>query len=390
MPVDIGAFGVLACSGVEPVVDAGSALGSASGTLAAATGWGWEPGSRRRRRRRHPQSRGCAAITSASASVSSSPIAAPAIALATAGMSGSGSVAAGSEPSSARATDGKATADAPASAAATMHVATRALSMETMHFHLCIELKISIHHFTRSVLDIACVWRYVSDQKGWWIGVAYRGTAEEVQRRRSNAVLLTAYHRRGDRSARTRVIEQNLPLVHSLARRFSRPSDSIDDLVQVGAIGLIKAVDGFRADRGSDLGAYAVPTIVGELRRHLRERLPAREAGERSTSRPARVTVLSTRRLSSRRRSSRSSRARTESSSAPDSVRSALARGGSSRSASIATSVRSGSPRRWALPGSGLPRTRIVAHQDATDARGRLTCGGSLCAPAPGRTLAGG
>jgi RNA polymerase sigma-B factor len=71
------------------------------------------------------------------------------------------------------------------------------------------------------------------------------------------------------------VIEENLPLVHSLARRFSRPSEPIDDLVQVGAIGLIKAVDGFREERGEDLGAYAVPTIVGELRRHVRERASA-------------------------------------------------------------------------------------------------------------------
>jgi len=71
------------------------------------------------------------------------------------------------------------------------------------------------------------------------------------------------------------VIEQNLPLVHSLARRFSRPSEPRDDLVQAGAIGLIKAVDGFRDDRGRDLGAYAVPTIVGELRRHVRERASA-------------------------------------------------------------------------------------------------------------------
>ena len=96
-----------------------------------------------------------------------------------------------------------------------------------------------------------------------------RGKRDEV-RRGTTAALLGAYHRRGDRSARTRVIEQNLPLVHSLARRFSRPSEPLDDLVQIGAIGLIKAVDGYREDRGRDLGAYAVPTIVGELRRHVR------------------------------------------------------------------------------------------------------------------------
>ena len=68
------------------------------------------------------------------------------------------------------------------------------------------------------------------------------------------------------------MIEQNLPLVHSLARRFARAAEPMDDLVQVGAIGLIKAVDGFREERGNDLGAYAVPTIVGELRRHLGDR----------------------------------------------------------------------------------------------------------------------
>ncbi|HEX2302196.1 MAG TPA: sigma-70 family RNA polymerase sigma factor [Gaiella sp.] len=68
------------------------------------------------------------------------------------------------------------------------------------------------------------------------------------------------------------MIEQNLPLVHSLARRFSRASEPIDDLVQIGTIGLIKAVDGFREERGTDLAAYAVPTIVGELRRHVRDR----------------------------------------------------------------------------------------------------------------------
>jgi RNA polymerase sigma-B factor len=71
------------------------------------------------------------------------------------------------------------------------------------------------------------------------------------------------------------VIEQNLPLVRSLARRFSRTPEGLDDLVQAGAIGLIKAVDGFRDDRGRDLGAYAVPTIVGELRRYVRERATA-------------------------------------------------------------------------------------------------------------------
>ena len=107
--------------------------------------------------------------------------------------------------------------------------------------------------------------------------VGDRGKQEGAGRRRSTVALLSAYHGRGDRDARAQVIEQNLPLVRHLARRFSRPSEPLDDLVQAGAIGLIKAVDGFRAERGRDLGAYAVPTIVGELRRHVRDRRAAWE-----------------------------------------------------------------------------------------------------------------
>ena len=93
------------------------------------------------------------------------------------------------------------------------------------------------------------------------------GSARDV----SNLLLLAEYRRRGDRTARDRVIEQNLPLVRAIARRFSRSPDQVEDLVQVGAIGLIKAVDGFAEDRGRDLGAYAVPTIVGELMRSVGE-----------------------------------------------------------------------------------------------------------------------
>jgi RNA polymerase sigma-B factor len=84
--------------------------------------------------------------------------------------------------------------------------------------------------------------------------------------------LLSRYHDADDRAARERAIERNLPLVRALARRFSRSPEQTDDLVQAGAIGLIKAVDGFDVTRGDDLGAYAVPTIVGELRRHQERR----------------------------------------------------------------------------------------------------------------------
>jgi RNA polymerase sigma-B factor len=95
----------------------------------------------------------------------------------------------------------------------------------------------------------------------------------------------TASDDRGDKLARDRLIENNLPLVRALARRFSAQGDVFDDLVQVGTIGLIKAVDGFRPDRGRNLGAYAVPTIVGELRRHTRDRRwPVRVPAQRSAA----------------------------------------------------------------------------------------------------------
>jgi RNA polymerase sigma-B factor len=97
-------------------------------------------------------------------------------------------------------------------------------------------------------------------------------------------------------SARDRAIEANLPLVTSLARRFANRGERVDDLVQVGAIGLINAVDRFDARRGVDLRAYAVPTIVGEIKRHLRDhattiRVPRRDQEAHRALRRARQTL---------------------------------------------------------------------------------------------------
>ncbi len=92
-----------------------------------------------------------------------------------------------------------------------------------------------------------------------------------MNRSSRNRDLLVAYHVHGDGDARERVIEENLPLVRSLAGRFVGRGEQVDDLVQVGSIGLIKAVDRFRVGQG-DLATYAVPMIVGEIRRHLRDR----------------------------------------------------------------------------------------------------------------------
>ena len=101
--------------------------------------------------------------------------------------------------------------------------------------------------------------------------------------------LLRAWCDNGDRDARDRLIELHLPLVRALARRFARRGEQLEDLVQVGAVGLIKAIDRYDPARGSSLTAYAVPTIVGEIRRHLRDstqplRLPRRTAARASSS----------------------------------------------------------------------------------------------------------
>jgi RNA polymerase sigma-B factor len=74
--------------------------------------------------------------------------------------------------------------------------------------------------------------------------------------------------------ARARLIEEHMGLVRSVARRYARGGEPVDDLVQVGAIGLIKAIDRFEPSRGHELRAVAVPAIEGEIRHHLRDRTP--------------------------------------------------------------------------------------------------------------------
>jgi RNA polymerase sigma-B factor len=84
--------------------------------------------------------------------------------------------------------------------------------------------------------------------------------------------LLIAYHRGGDDAAREQVLVELMPLVRALASRYAGRGEPLEDLVQVGAVGLIKAVDRFDVDRGVEFSSYAVPTIVGEIRRHFRDR----------------------------------------------------------------------------------------------------------------------
>ena len=88
----------------------------------------------------------------------------------------------------------------------------------------------------------------------------------------SDRALLQRYHEQGDLQAREQLIEQYMSLVRSLARRYSYRGEQLEDLVQIGAIGLIKAIDRFDLNRGVELTTYATPNIIGEIKRHFRDK----------------------------------------------------------------------------------------------------------------------
>jgi RNA polymerase sigma-B factor len=84
--------------------------------------------------------------------------------------------------------------------------------------------------------------------------------------------LLIRYHRAGDLAAREELVQRCLPLARDLARRYTYTNEPFDDLLQVASLGLIKAIDRFDPDRGAKFASYAAPTILGELKRHFRDK----------------------------------------------------------------------------------------------------------------------
>src|SRR5204863_217932 len=102
-------------------------------------------------------------------------------------------------------------------------------------------------------------------RSGGWSRTTMRGDKRDRE-------LLRRYHERGDLAAREQLIEAHMSLVRSLARRYSYRGEQLEDLVQIGAIGLIKAIDRFDVNRGVELTTYATPNIIGEIKRHFRDR----------------------------------------------------------------------------------------------------------------------
>ena len=124
------------------------------------------------------------------------------------------------------------------------------------------------------VLDTVCDTHEVEERDGGaWVELTKR-IARQVRRmtRIDDKILLRRYHEDGDLQAREQLIEQYMSLVRSLARRYSYRGEQLEDLVQIGAIGLIKAIDRFDLDRGVELTTYATPNIIGEIKRHFRDK----------------------------------------------------------------------------------------------------------------------
>ena len=97
-------------------------------------------------------------------------------------------------------------------------------------------------------------------------------------------------HRAGDPTARERIVERYMPLVRSVASRYAGRGEPLDDLVQVGAIGLVLAIERFDLERGVQFTTYAVPTIVGEIQRHFRDRVWALHVPRRMKELSLRLT----------------------------------------------------------------------------------------------------
>jgi RNA polymerase sigma-B factor len=98
------------------------------------------------------------------------------------------------------------------------------------------------------------------------------GTQSSSDPRERERQLLRRYHEQGEIAAREELVVRFLPLARDLALRYTYTDEPFDDLLQVASLGLVKAIDRFEPDRGTKFTSYAAPTILGELKRHFRDK----------------------------------------------------------------------------------------------------------------------
>jgi RNA polymerase sigma-B factor len=94
----------------------------------------------------------------------------------------------------------------------------------------------------------------------------------DAARAREERLLFTRLSQGRDPVLREALVQRYLPLARQLARRYQRPEEPLDELMQVASLGLVKAIDRFDASRDVAFSSYAVPTILGEIKRHFRDR----------------------------------------------------------------------------------------------------------------------